>query len=103
MRHVPFMEKGATMYGLTVSCSRAGGIIGLGTHFHRYSEAGIRSSYSTWQGQYKGCILHIRLQPKEQITAIWVLSCKSGFFDYPYLGVSDPQWLARDFICRKDF
>lgn len=98
MRYVPFTEKGATMYGLTFCCSPSGGIIGLGAHFRRRSEVGVQSSYSIWQGQNRGCMnrgcmLHIRLKPKERITAIWVLACKGGFFDYPCLGVSN-RWLA---------
>lgn len=83
------MEKGASLYGLTVCCSASGGIIGLGAHLRRHSGDSDQSSYSIWQGRSNGCNLHIRLKPNERIAAIWVLSCKASFFEYPYLGVSD--------------
>ncbi|CAI7617083.1 unnamed protein product [Penicillium pancosmium] len=69
------------MYGLTVACSAAGGVVGIGTHFRYYSTA----------GQSGGCYLHIRLKPKERVTAVWILFCQEGFFDYPYLGISSSE------------
>lgn len=79
------------MCGLTVCCAVDGGVIGFGTHFRRCSEVGVHSSYSTWQGQHEGCIIHIRLKAKERVTAVWTLFYNGGFFDYPYLRVSDPH------------
>lgn len=101
MRCVPFTGKGAMMYGLTVCCHVTGGIIGLGTHFRRYSEAGVSSVYSIWQGRYDGCILHIRLKPKERISAIWASIHEEGFPDWPYLRVSIRTWLTLSRLKRK--
>ncbi|KAJ5939381.1 hypothetical protein N7466_002515 [Penicillium verhagenii] len=59
------------MYGLTVSCSPAGGIIGFGVHFRRCSGTGVQSTRSIWQGRSGGCVLlHTRLKYTERITAI---------------------------------
>lgn len=89
MRCVPFKEREATMYGLTVCCSAAGGIVGIGAHFRHDSTAGNQSSYSIWKGQSGGCYLHLRFRSQERVTAVWIISCKGDFFDYPYLGVSN--------------
>lgn len=75
------------MYGLTVCCSTAGGIIGIGAHFRHYSTTGNQSTYSIWKGQPGGCYLHIRFKSKERVITVWILPCKEGFFDYPYPGV----------------
>lgn len=89
MQCVPFQNKQDTMYGLTFCRSAAGGTIGIGAHFQNYSSTGYQSSYSIWKGQSSGFHLHIRFKPGERVTAVWIVSCKGGFFDYPYLAVSN--------------
>jgi hypothetical protein len=82
IEHLPLVNQGNVLYGITSYCATEGGINGLKSHF--------RSSRATSAlkiGHCTGCAIHFRLAESEYFQSAWVLYDESSFICGPFLKV----------------
>ncbi|KAI9697797.1 MAG: hypothetical protein M1836_004473 [Candelina mexicana] len=85
MRYLPLVDKGGTLYGLTMFCVRAGGIVGIAAHF--------RSPHRDWThmvGFQEGFPIHFRMMEGEHITHVYI-HCFGARIFAPFILVGEDQ------------
>ncbi|KAI9749022.1 MAG: hypothetical protein M1835_001660, partial [Candelina submexicana] len=67
MRYLPLVDKGSTLYGLTMFCVRAGGIVGIAAHFRSP-----HTDRTHMVGFQEGFPIHFRMMEGEHITHVYI-------------------------------
>jgi hypothetical protein len=85
VQHLPFVEDGYTLYGITVFCAGWGGMSGMGVHFRSNKSFRLKSR---WVGDQFGSPIHFFLAPTERIISVWIRRHLGMCFPGPFLMVS---------------
>lgn len=87
MRYLPLEKEGCILYGITMFCTKIGGVSGIGAHFKLSRSAGSETR-THWTGHQLGCPIYFQVEAIEYISSVWVRYVRDSLLENPFLVVS---------------